>query len=234
MPQMRISSLLFQGFLLVVMFHWGSLGFTWPYSLLRDFQRGLNTLAGVRGNPQRNLRRLGGKLLLIIPKGKRLRAQKKGNFSRFARSKGNALKLSQGPDRLGNTCSLETEVALHRFDARARPGVGDVRASAQNRAWSVLAALQVIIQTLRANLCFVDAEISVAEGRVRQAVAKGKLRAVLFVDVTRNIFLEAIARWPGEIDFSGRAPGIQGVVIQRFLADASRPAHDKLSARILF
>src|SRR6266480_2257053 len=159
-PQIRITSLLLREFLLVVMVRW------WPCSLLRDFQRRLNTLARIRSNPQRDFCRLDGELLLVIPDCECIRAQKKGHFSRFAGSKGNALKLTQDPHGLSNACSLKAEIALHRFHTRTGSGVGDICAGAQDCVLFVLANLQAFIQGLGAHLHFVDVEISIAEGCV--------------------------------------------------------------------
>src|SRR5215470_13011496 len=146
--------------------------------LLGDFERSLHTLARVGGNPQGDLCRFGGELLLVVPDGKCIRAQQKSYLSRFARGKGDALKLSQGADRLSDARSLEAKIALDSFDPRARSGVGDICARAQSRALLMLASLQVFIQALRADLCLVDVEISVAEGCVGQAETERKLRTI--------------------------------------------------------
>src|SRR5205823_5253284 len=80
-------------------------------------------LRRVRSNPQGDSCRLDGEFLLVIPDGESIRAQEKAYLSCFARSDGHALKLRQGPDRFGNTGSLEADVALHRFHTRAGSGV---------------------------------------------------------------------------------------------------------------
>ena len=57
-----------------------------PSSLLRDFQRGLNTLGRVGSDPYRDFSRLGGKLLLIIPDCECAWTQQKGDLLCFPRS----------------------------------------------------------------------------------------------------------------------------------------------------
>src|SRR5205807_10289921 len=129
-----------------------------PSGLLGDFQCGLEALGRIGSDPQGDFCRLNSKLLLVIPNCESIRTKQKSYFSRLSISKGNALKLSQGPDRLGNACSLETEIALHRFHSWVRAGVGDIGASAQGRALSCLAPQQIFIQALGADLRLVNVE----------------------------------------------------------------------------
>src|SRR5580693_815665 len=158
-PHSRITSLRFRGVLFVMVY--------WTSNLLRDFQCGLQALARIGRNPQRDLRRLGSEQLLVIPDGERPRAQLEGHFFRFTWRKGNALKAAQGADRLSDTRSLEAEIALHGLDACARPGVGDIGSCGQDGALLALADFQFFIQASRAQLRFVDMQIFIAERCVR-------------------------------------------------------------------
>ena len=76
------------------------------------------------------------------------------------------MKFGQRANGLSGARSLETKIALYRFNARVRSGVGDIGARAQDRALFLFASLQVFIQALGVNFRLVDVEISVAEARV--------------------------------------------------------------------
>src|SRR5205085_7618011 len=198
--------------------------------LFCDLECGFGTTTGVRTCPQRDARRLGGELVLIVPDGKRFGPEIERHFFRFTASKRNTLETTERPDRLRDAGSFEPQVKLDGFLPRSCSRVGNLRVDAHNRPCGSLA--QLFIQRLRAQLWLVELEVPVAIAGIRQPVAERELRGVLLVDVTRDEFVGSILRGMSQVDLTRRAPRTQGVVVQRLLSDASRPTHNQPPDRI--
>src|SRR5206468_5932106 len=101
--------------------------------------------------------------VLIVPESESFSSQRKRYFFRLAGSKRNSLKPVQSPDWLGKAGSSQLNVKLNSLVSRPRSRVCDFSAHCNGRARGVFATVKRIIQGLRAELRFVNLQISVTE-----------------------------------------------------------------------
>src|ERR1700757_3923899 len=73
--------------------------------------------------------------------------------------------------------------------------------------------------------------LRIFERRVRKPKAEGKLRAVLLVDITRNILFQRISWRMRQIITVGRTASVESIVINRNLSNSPGPTDDQLSTR---
>jgi len=92
--------------------------------------------------------------------------------------------------------------------------------------------LKAAVQCFCAQLRGARLRRAVAKARIGQSVSKRKLRAVLLVDISRDLFDRAFPRWLGEVGIARRTARIEGIVVKRLLPDTARPGHRKFSTWI--
>src|SRR5579859_3126340 len=183
-----------------------------------DFQLCGLTLRAIRRDPQRDPGRLHASGVVGAPKGEGIRIQIKSDLAGFAWPKRDRLKTFQHADRHSDAGTVEADVELGHGFAGARTGVGDLGADSQH---FIADGTERLAQRRDGKLLRVRLRVAVAKSCVGKSEAKGKLRRVRLVDVARHVFL--LAGLGSMVGIGSRTSGIERVVIQRLLADGTRP-----------
>src|SRR5208282_623987 len=169
-----------------------------------------------------------------VPKRKSFRPKAESDALRLTRGYFYVLETFERANRLRRARAFQANIELNGFFACSRTGVGDVGANGHLGVRRALRVTKTVVQRSRAQLSRARLRRSVAEARIGKSVAKRKLRTILLVDIARNIFVRGDRRRLREVRVSRWTSRIQRVVVQRFLTDAARPSHGKLTVWIRF
>src|SRR5580692_5368767 len=129
------------------------------------------------------------------------------------------LKALERANRLSRARTFQSNIQLNGFLAGACAGIGDVGADGNLGIRRPLRFAKAVVQGSSAHLSRTCLGWSVAEVCIREPVAERKLRTVLLIDISRDIFDRTFPWRLGEVGIACGASCVQRIIVKRLLTD---------------